>query len=81
MLFSETLAAPPWGSIILPYPIDLMPGLSFAVANEIGVEMIYVYFWAEALSQNIVSYILFSSLLWQSADLNRCFFLTLKSDK
>lgn len=40
---SETFADPPWGSIILPYPIDLMPGLSFALSNEIGVEMIYVY--------------------------------------
>lgn len=43
------------------------------------VEMIYVYFWVEALSHNLVSHIFIFSLLSQSTDLNRHFSITLRS--
>lgn len=32
---SETFASPLWGSVILPCPNDITPGLRFALANEI----------------------------------------------
>lgn len=47
---STTFASPLWGSVRLPCLIDIMPGRTLALANEIWGEMIYVTL--EQKSQN-----------------------------
>lgn len=71
VIFQKPLLLLPGEALDFPILLTSCQVLSFALANEIQVERIYVYLWAEALSQNIVSYILFflyyDSQIWIDA--------------
>lgn len=77
---SKAFAASPWGSVIFPALLTSCLAFNLLWLMKYEWKWLMLTFEQKLWSQNTVSCILFFSLLWQSADLNRHFSITLRSE-